>query len=433
MDYKFGLRIINSQHPEFMNELGTAYSAGLRPLCLCREPGNEMYICKVNDKYVLKRMPGTAEFHSDECTSYDTYHDDSALGELLEGGAINEHQDNGTTLLKFDFRLNPLEDKKAAPQSDGEKSSVRDDGKKLTLRAALHYLWTQAGYSVWPPRDGSKRYWDKIRAEILVIAQKKKSSTASLEELLYLPPAFSKDEDVETVSVSERKRFFATTRGKNVLPKHLKILIGPVKEIAASHGDYVMTMLHMHGEKFLISSTLYKRLDKYFSRELSLWKANEGKLITIATVGLTNSGVFHVDEISLMTITNEWIPYETNEEYQLLASLVARKRVFSKPLRYNRKSERPIESAVLVDTGSEPFPLYIFHPPVDEKGLTLQSLYDFIGSHDSRSPADSWVWNTGDAGIPTLPPRASSQTLLIEGEKPKVPFDTNKQRSQKVS
>jgi hypothetical protein len=63
-----------------------------------------MYVAKVDDKYLIKRMPNSGSGHAPACDSYEPPPELSGLGQVI-GSAIQENPDEGTTALKFDFAL----------------------------------------------------------------------------------------------------------------------------------------------------------------------------------------------------------------------------------------------------------------------------------------------------------------------------------------
>ena len=82
---------------------------------------------------------------------------------------------------------------------------------------------------------------------------------------------------------------------------------------------------------------------------------------------------------------------------QLLAALIDSGRRFSKGLRYNLASSRPLASVVLSDTAPLPFALYAIPPNVnDEYRLALEVL-------TSNSELPQWIWMAGEASMPPLP------------------------------
>ncbi len=65
--YQIGNQSIHSDDPALPEALAAIYAAKQRPLCLCRHPGIEMYVAKVEDKYFIKRMPNSGGDHAPAC------------------------------------------------------------------------------------------------------------------------------------------------------------------------------------------------------------------------------------------------------------------------------------------------------------------------------------------------------------------------------
>ncbi len=100
--YRIAGQIIDGDDPRFATLLGEVYGTKNRPLCLCREPGVEMYIAKVLGQLVIKRMPDSGGNHAPACDSYEPPLQLSGLGQLI-GTAIREDPESGITTLKLDF------------------------------------------------------------------------------------------------------------------------------------------------------------------------------------------------------------------------------------------------------------------------------------------------------------------------------------------
>jgi hypothetical protein len=95
---------IDSLAENIKDILSQAYADRQRPKCLCVPGGVPLYIAKINNAYILKRMPNTGGAHSPGCVSYEPPHELSGLGEVL-GQAIQENPEDGSVALKFDFAL----------------------------------------------------------------------------------------------------------------------------------------------------------------------------------------------------------------------------------------------------------------------------------------------------------------------------------------
>lgn len=80
--------------PGFAEAIAQAFEQRLRPRCLCRRnpdgQGIEMYVARLMDCYIVKRMPNTGNHHSTNCPSYEQPAEFSGLGALI-GTAIVEN------------------------------------------------------------------------------------------------------------------------------------------------------------------------------------------------------------------------------------------------------------------------------------------------------------------------------------------------------
>lgn len=401
MDYLFGDQALNSQDPGFQLALKDAHARSLRPLCCCVSGGLPMYTAHAFGRYLLKRMPGTGDQHSRACGSFETPPDNSGLGELIAGGAITENPDDGTTLLKLDFRLTSRGGTPQKLAKGAEQTSARTDGKKLTLRGLLHVLWLESKISYWAPGFAGKRHRGLIRWLLHTNAEPMMISQGPLLEALYIPPVFSVTE--KAAQRTDRIRFFSSTRGDKESPKQLKMLLGEVKSFDQLRNSHVLSILDMPDAPLVLPDDLHRRMLKNFEGVLGLWEANPtGHLIALCTVGLGSSGRYMVDELTLMMVDSHWLPYSTTEEMELLERLISEMRTFSKPLLCNRPKDTPIAGATLHDTGDELRELYLLFP---ENDITRDVLEKYIVEMGGRSVEDTWIWEVAEGVMPPLPPK----------------------------
>ena len=78
----------------------------------------------------------------------------------------------GLTALRFDFALSKGASKAIPSVNTEAKNSVKTDGKKLSLRGLLHYLWEQAEFNKWSPGMAGKRNWFVIRKYLYEAGQR---------------------------------------------------------------------------------------------------------------------------------------------------------------------------------------------------------------------------------------------------------------------
>lgn len=390
--YRIGNQQYNIGDNGLQQALATIYGTGERPLCMCKNPGVEMYIAKMNDQYILKRMPHTGPNHAMQCESYDPPAELSGRGEVMEN-AIQTDMIEGVTTLKLEFALSKSGNKLAPQTGNVEHDSVITDGKKLTLRGLLHYLYDEAGLNRWTPAMQGKRNWWVIRKYLLEAAADKKTKGMDLTDTLYIPESFSIDKKDEITR--RRLNIFRSiaTDGKG---KKLMLLIGEIKEIGEARFGKKLIVKHLPDTAFMMNEDIYKRFLKRYDNEISLWSGIENShMLVIATFGVGSNGIASIEELSPMMVDDNWIPFENIDDKMLIEELILQQRKFVKGLRYNLASTKVLASAVLSDT-ENPVALYIIPYGIDESyHAEMQSLIE-------NSDLDFWQWETSKT-IPEFP------------------------------
>jgi len=406
--YRIDLIAFDDDDPRVQGLLSHAHAASKRPRCLCRQSPIPMYVAKVAGTFYLKRMPGSGSQHDPSCDSYEPPPELSGLGQVL-GSAIREDVETGAVVLRLDFALTKTGSRAPPTPSGLEPGSVQTDGKKLSLLALLHYLWDQAHFNRWVPAMLGKRSWGAVSKHLRLAAQDKHSKGSPLDGLLFIPEPF----------VAECKAQIAARRAALLRPlshpagagRKLMVLVADVKSIEPARYDFRLMAKHLPDFPFLLNTDLHKRLSKRYSRELALWRFDErGHLVVIATFELTPSGVAVIEQAALMNVNAQWLPYESTAELELLDALVAQNRFFTKGLRYNLPTSRPLASAVLTDTTPDQFALYVL--PADFSNDYVVALTD----HLANSTLRNWFWQPPNQrpGLPDVDNAASMPTPDLE-------------------
>jgi hypothetical protein len=376
--------------------LAKSYESKIRPLCLCTEPGIPMYVARAHGKYWVKRMPNSGSTHLPTCETYEPPAELSGLGEVM-GSAIQENPDEGTASLKFDFSLSKNGSRTAPTPSDAEAESVKTSGTKLSLRGTLHYLWEEAGLNRWTPAMAGKRNWYVINKYLYQAADNKLAKGMNLSDVLYIPECFSLDKKEE---INQRR---VARMMKNHEPhkksRRLMIAIGEVKSIAPSRFGQKMILKHLPDCHFMMNEDLHERLLKRFNHTLALWDAlPETHLMMIGTFGVSATGIPTLEEVALINVTENWIPFENTFDKTLLDGLTQTQRPFTKGLRYNLATTKPLACVVLSDTAPQATALYISLPEASEVAINeMDTLIE-------ESQLAAWVWRVGDESMPALPP-----------------------------
>ncbi|WP_049096376.1 DUF1173 domain-containing protein [Burkholderia cepacia] len=383
--------------PGLQSALGRIHGTAIRPLCLCvhPRPGIPMYVSKVQGQYLIKRMPESGPLHSTDpnCPSYEAPAQLSGLGEVM-GHAIKEDVDEGTTSLRLDFALNKIAGRAPPTPTDSEQDSVKGETSKLTIRSLLHYLWDEARLTHWHPGMDGRRSWATVHKYLLLAAQGKFTKGMHLPSTLYVPEPFYVPRKHE---IEQRRSALLAAAERGRAGQKLFIAIGEVKAVTAARYGHKIELKHAPGFFFMMSADLNKRL-KVFEAEKSLWNAYPDiHLIMIATFSVDSAGVAELEEMALMVVNEQWIPFSTVEEKGFLETLVAGRRRFAKGLRYNLPSTRPLASVILNDTEEKHTAVYLVPGNASEayKVALAELLEDRRMNH--------LQWESGNA-MPTLPP-----------------------------
>jgi hypothetical protein len=376
--------------------LAEAYRARQRPLCLCCKNGAAMYIARIGEQFFVKRMPLSGSDHDPQCQSYEAPYELSGLGPLI-GGAIQLDPDNGMAALKLDFSLS----KRGAVNSTGgaaqNERPIKNEIRKLSLRALLHYLWHQGGLTEWTTHWAGKRHWFQVRSHLIDAAATMTVKGGALTERLFVPENFRLE---DKAGIEQRRALaLAGIRAPAAGPRKLMLLIGEVKEFASARSGQKIVVKHMPGFPLMIEETVWRRLQSRYAAELELWQANDTfHLVVIATFGMTQSGLASIDEIALMSASEQWLPIENAYEQQLVERLSRLSLKSVKGLRFNLSCTQPIAAATLPHRRPAPAALYIVPPDADEEFEA--ALADMIAA---RADVEPWIWRVAEGEIPPFP------------------------------
>ncbi len=394
--YEVGGRRFNCASNGFAEAIADAHAAHQRPLCMCMLEGVEMYVARLGDGYIVKRMPGTGSSHTHDCPSYEPPAELSGLGQVL-GSAITEDPTTGETTLKLDFPLTKRPGRFQQPPAGGDSDSVATDGTKLSLRGLLHYLWDQAELTHWQPGFAGRRSWATVRRHLLQAAQGKTAGGQGLQERLYIPETFTVEQRDQINARRLTQWKYATPRSTG--QRRLMLLIGEVKEIAQARYGYRAVIKHLPDQPVMLDAQLYRRMSGRFAVELSIWGASDAvHMVLIGTIGLNSADVPTFEELSLMPFNAQWLPFDNVADMQLIERLVRDGRRFTKGLRYNLSSCAPVANAVLLDAADSPIGMWV---ATDHRWTDIQA--ETLHGQPGRAGLPRWIWNVCDGPMPELP------------------------------
>lgn len=358
--YLIGGRQLLPDSPGFAQAIAAAHGQQWRPLCLCRQGGDsegvEMYVARLGDGYVLKRMPNTGPSHAADCSSFEPPADISGLWQVL-GTGVKEDPATGRTDLQLGFAMSNTGGRMPRQTSASSHGSVVSEGTRLSMRGLLHYLWDQADLTRWRPAFDGKRTWAAVRSHLLRAAANKTVGGIELALRLYIPEPFSiaRREAINSRRAAQLAQIIPSP-GR---PQPLMLLIAEVKEIIPARHGFKAVIKHVPDQPLMLDEQLYRRLAKRFALELALWASNDRlHMILIATIAVNEARVPTVAELSLMPVTSEWLPVENVSQQLLIESLVRERRSFIRVLRYELNRNHDLPTAVLTDVSESPSLVY---------------------------------------------------------------------------
>jgi len=389
---------LSENDPALPAAIAAAYRDRVRPLCLCREPGIPMYVAAIGEQFVVKRMPLSGAHHDPACDSYEPPVDLSGLGPLM-GSAIRLDPASGLAALRLEFSLTRTGNRAAPTPGAGAATSVKSETRRLSLRGLLHLLWNEAGLTKWTSAWAGRRHWWNIRYHLIEAARTMLVKGAPLSEVLLIPEPF-RAADKDAIE-QRRAAALSAVQPQKAGPRKLMVLVGEIKEFQAARSGHRLVVKHLPAFPFLLDDRAWTRVQARFETELALWAANDAShLIVVATFGMNAAGLAIVEEIALMVVAENWIPYETAQELRLVEALAKAREQSIKGLRYASPADQPIVAALLMQ--HRPRPLALFVVPASADDAYEAALEEMIAA---RPEMDSWIWHVGQGEMPALPVR----------------------------
>lgn len=387
-------RVIATDDPQLQDALAQVYDSPDRPRCLCLPDGVEMYVAR-HRHFIIKRMPDTGSTHHPSCPSYEPAVQQSGLGELM-GDAVLEAE-AGWVELRVNFPWTRVIGHcvpRGVPQEVPEIDVPR---RRMSLRALMHFLFERAGFNRWTPAMEGKRNQAVLRKYLLEAAEEIVVKGVPLAERLYVPEPFSENNKAE--AAQRRRQKLSVLRPKDGQTP-LAIVIGEYKANEANAQGHRVWIRHMPDAPLLISSRTWERIERVFAPLFEARDADTGypvRLVMAALIRARRECTYEIEAVSLMLTSAQWIPIEGVHELLLINALVAQRRRFIKPLRYDARSVGPFPNALLLDTGLEPVPLHIVSMFMDPRERAAKE------NAIALAREKVWVWST-EQPLPLLKP-----------------------------
>lgn len=262
--------------------------------------------------------------------------------------------------------------------------------RAMSLKGLLHLLWSEAEINVWRPRMEGKRYMGRVHWFLNVAAQSISVGRVLLEDVLLVMAANANSSDAERNS--ER---FVNARNKNRRLLVITTLANYSTDNERKAETKSLPIAGINGlPRLQMAPGLWKDCAISHPREVAGWRAGS-KLIVIAEVEpLPKNSKFppaaKVVQLALMQINAQWIPVDSSHELRIADKLVAEKRSFIKPLRFDAAKDVVFPDFILIDTQT-PVPLEVFGRDDEAYEERKQEKTSFYTAKYGSS--GWWCWN----------------------------------------
>lgn len=285
--------VADVQNTEAQQALALSHSQGERPLCRCRQDGQqvELQIRKVHGRYYLARLPRDGLSHAPECRSFGVAESAPRLSPVVS-------RQDGTELVHIGFPMERRESRKSSGATPGGTTAAsRTARESLDMEAVLHHLWHASGLA---GTATAKTPWQEIKWPLIRAAEKIYLGTnLRMSERLFIPDRFDKEHIDEQLQVCER--YLRKITGNDVKHVRFGLLLAPVASIKLSKHDYRVVFRHMPGFGFWFKRENGQQFcDQY---AVGIERIDQGDLaIALFTTETKASGNIHLREGAMLVL-----------------------------------------------------------------------------------------------------------------------------------
>lgn len=305
-------------------------------ICRCiGKAGIALTVRHNGTRYSLAKIANTGHLHRPECR-YHKERTESSGRRFYMGEAITGKESAYTVLSDIKFNQAPIPDHKEIAKTE----KVAD----LSILGLLHFIWSRASLNFWVnewQRPESRVAWQISEAAKTIWLD----DSPLAERLVTL---FEKDKAAPPLIEK------AKTSQSRVL------LLGEISKISdvAIPEHLTFTNSSTLGRIYLANG-LWDRLVSRFPNEVEDWRKGESVVALALCLPHETKNYLRCVDIALMSLGRRYIPVENQYERNLVDKLLAEKRSFSKPLRYDAPKSAPLPSFILSDTETRDTPLMV--------------------------------------------------------------------------
>lgn len=402
---------------DWQNILKKAREKNKVPLCGCNPcAANQLAIRRhqgSREYYFLAKYPDQGATHNPKCRFYAK--DQISGVQVYTKGVIEETDDGFKIKLELGLQVKELGSAHGPVSTAGSNGVRRPRKRAMQLLGLLHFLFTLGRLNVWHPKMQGVRSWSVVARILLEEAGKVICGSDRLDEQLLVgitvDPSIERgkqnrelikrgnDDKVRNaqqnkqrlIVVGQLQKYAMLTKDSAQLPKRL-----PIQQ----HDG--LPWMNMDVEFWAIA-------EKRFPQAWAAWKRGE-RVCAIARLQYSDEPRFsgarlpkgwQVVGVALQGLSEVYIPVESSYERQVLDLLVAQKRSFEKPLRYDADIDEVFPDFLLLDTDVPQYPMEVFGRTDEkyEKRAAIKKIY-----YEEHFGNKWWCWkvSTGTV-IPEFP------------------------------
>ncbi|HBO0006170.1 TPA: DUF1173 family protein [Pseudomonas aeruginosa] len=373
-------------------------------MCLDDDRGRPVSIRRLGENFYVARFRDTSHHHHKKCRFYAPSNEQSGMqGYTRQAVQIRE---DGDLAIRLDRALTPP--RAGAPEpvlAPPQDRAARQRRNTMSLGGLLDLLWTEAELNTWHSDQPRKLSDQDVGGALLQQARRIHVGRRTLDEVLLLPAGKDKkehDRNKEVVSNARRS-------GLRLVAIGPLAYFDPVRD---SDMPYVRLGAPFGVPKLQIDEATRVALRRSYADELGAWQDGK-KIYAIVQMALCpkSPGTFvdtaDVLAISLLRLSERFIPLDSSYEGILEKQLVKAGRSFTKPMRFDH-NDAVFPDFWLLDMECD-YPIEVFGmntPEYQQRKAVKRTHY----ANRQKYPKGWWYWDLFEhKEIPLLPSPASER------------------------
>lgn len=390
---------------EITRLLSIAHANDRSAKCHCTPNNGQLYVKQgKGGGFILCKMPNTGGLHSTECRFYEPPEAERVKAKYES--AILEDEEGFS--LKFQFPMSvtrKLHSPSSVLGTMGRTSLTRR--ASIGLLGTLHYLWQESKNNFWFPvvkgRENAQRKWRNVIHFLGPVIKKGKANGMNLEDLIFVVPPY---DSVTDGVLPEFKAFSAgiiesmsNDSAQAKKPVLRKLVLGHVKSFGHTQDGYGLRFRGLK-QTFAFDKDLHESAKKSYPLAVSaIQQEDDYAVVCLAMISARGDGTLVVETLCFMTTNKNFIPIDSSFEKQIADKLIAEKRRFEKPLRYDFR-EATLPDFVLLDTNQSRWLLEVY-------GVTGMQDYNDRKAEKReyyrKTGTKCWEWEPASSPPPDFP------------------------------